>query len=199
MKKILLGMVLFSSLGLVACGNNSDNSSKASETKESTLVKTETKESSKQEDSGDFVGKTEKSTFDGTTLKTNPFAIKITKHQVIQPGETGNEYSDKPVIAIWYDTTVNPDYDGETAIDPGLAWIAVFTAVQDNDPNAVNTLNVASLPDMQYIDSQNQEIKPGGTVSNAIAYTLDGTTTPVTLIAKNSMGKEIDKTTINLN
>ena len=35
------------------------------------------------------------------------------------------------------------------------------------------------------LDSQTQTIKEGGTVSNAIAYELDDTTTPVTLVASN--------------
>ena len=66
----------------------------------------------------------------------------------------------------------------------------MFEAVQDNDPNVVNTLNVGMLPDDQYLDSQLQSIKVGGTVSNAIAYELDDETTPVTLTAKDILGSE---------
>ena len=68
------------------------------------------------------------------------------------------------------------------------AWITVFEAVQDNDPNAVNALNVAGLPDEQFLDSQMQNIKPGGTVANAVAYELDDDTTPVELTARDVMG-----------
>ena len=120
-------------------------------------------------------------------LTTDGYTITITDYKVIQPGETGNEYGEKPVIAFWYDTTNVSDTDG---LNPMTAWIMAFEAVQDNDPNAVNTLNVASLPDQQFLDSQMQDIKVGGTVSNAVAYELDDTTTPVTLTAKDIMGTE---------
>lgn len=123
---------------------------------------------------------------DGVLTMDN-YTITITDCKVIQPGETGNEYGEKPVIAFWYDTTNVSDTDG---LNPMTAWIMAFEAVQDNDPNAVNTLNVASLPDQQFLDSQMQDIKVGGTVSNAVAYELDDTTTPVTLTAKDIMGTE---------
>lgn len=126
-------------------------------------------------------------TFADGVLTTDGYTITITDYRVLQPGETGNEYGEKPVIAFWYDTTNVSDTDG---LNPMTAWIMAFEAVQDNDPNAVNTLNVASLPDQQFLDSQMQDIKVGGTVSNAVAYELDDTTTPVTLTAKDIMGTE---------
>ena len=58
-----------------------------------------------------------------------------------------------------------------------------------NDKNKVNKLNVASLPDDKFRDSQLAEIKPGGTVSNAVSYELTDDTTPVNLIAE-SFGTE---------
>ena len=119
------------------------------------------------------------------TLTTGDYTITITDYKVIQPGETGNEYSEKPVIAFWYDTTNTGD---EADVDPMTAWITVFEAVQDNHPNAVNALNVAGLPDEQFLDSQMQNIKPGGTVANAVAYELDDGTTPVELTARDVMG-----------
>lgn len=125
--------------------------------------------------------------FADNVLTMDDYTITITDYKVIQPGETGNEYGEKPVIAFWYDTTNVSDTDG---LNPMTAWIMTFEAVQDNDPNAVNTLNVASLPDQQFLDSQMQDIKVGGTVSNAVAYELDDTTTPVTLTAKDIMGTE---------
>ena len=123
--------------------------------------------------------------FENGTLTTGDYTITITDYKVIQPGETGNEYGEKPVIAFWYDTTNTGD---EADIDPMTAWIMVFQAVQDNDPNAVNTLNVAGLPDEQFLDSQMQNIKPGGTVANAVAYELDDDTTPVELTAQDVTG-----------
>lgn len=120
-------------------------------------------------------------------LTTDGYTITITDYKVIQPGETGNEYGDVPVIAFWYDTT-NTGSDSD--INASSAWIMVFDAIQDNDPNVVNTLNMGLLPDSQFLDSQTQTIKEGGTVSNAIAYELDDTTTPVTLVASDMMDGE---------
>ncbi|WP_313627545.1 DUF5067 domain-containing protein [Enterococcus italicus] len=200
MKKIWgFGLVLVSSITLAACSTANEKSagsaSKEIASESSTSVSVE---SSSEKTTGDFVKTAAESTFDGTTLKGNSYAIKITKHAMIQPGETGNEYGEKSVIAIWYDTLVNPEYDNSTPINPMNAWILNFKAIQDNDPNAVNELNVASLPDEQFLDSQTQDIKPGGTVSNAVAYELDDTTTPVTLVAEDILGTEYGKTEISL-
>ena len=73
-----------------------------------------------------------------------------------------------------------------------MAWLAVFTAVQDNDKNMVNELQVAGHPDDSLIDTQDAKIKKGGTVKNAIAYELSDETTPVTLKATQGMdGKDL--------
>lgn len=108
--------------------------------------------------------------------------IEITDYKVIPVGENGNEYGEKPVIAFWYEVTNTSD--GSIDIDPIDAWLAVFpAAIQDNDPDAVNELEIASLPDERFIDSQTEKIKVGGTVENAWAYYLDDGTTPVKLTA----------------
>lgn len=125
--------------------------------------------------------------FSDGVLTTEGYTITITDYKVIQPGETGNEYGDVPVIAFWYDTT---NTGSESDINASSAWIMAFDAIQDNDPNVVNTLNMGLLPDSQFLDSQTQTIKEGGTVSNAIAYELDDTTTPVTLVASDIMDGE---------
>lgn len=126
-------------------------------------------------------------TFADGVLTTDGYTITITDYRVLQPGETGNEYGDVPVIAFWYDTT-NTGADSD--LNASSAWIMVFDAIQDNDPNVVNTLNMGMLPDSQFLDSQTQTIKEGGTVSNAIAYELDDATTPVTLVASDIMEGE---------
>lgn len=126
-------------------------------------------------------------TFADNVLTMDDYTITITDYKVIQPGEAGNEYGEKPVIAFWYDTT-NVSYEND--LNPTTAWVMSFEVVQDNDPNAVNTLNMGMLPDDQFLDSQLQSIKVGGTVSNAVAYELDDTTTPVTLTAQNILGEQ---------
>lgn len=197
MKKAVLSTLLLTTLILGACDNSGDNADatdKSSKSSSSSVVKVESsvKESSESETTGDFVSSADKATFDGTTLKGNTYTIKITDHKVIQPGEKGNEYGQKPVIAFWYDTLVAADYDNSMPIDPTSAWITNFEAVQDNDPNAVTPLNIATLPDDQYLNTQTSTIKPGGTVSNAVAYELTDDSTPVTLTAK-SFVKEFGK------
>ncbi|MFT4156541.1 MAG: DUF5067 domain-containing protein [Microbacterium sp.] len=134
------------------------------------------------------------SSFVDNVLTTPEFTIKITSYRVIPVGQAGNEYGSKPVIAFWYDVTNLTDAD----IDP-MQWLFVFTAVQDNDPNAVNELQVGGLPDVAFLDTQTQTIKKGGTVSNAVAYDLDDETTPVELIASDDFGMtEIGRITFNL-
>lgn len=190
MKKVILGL-LFTSLFLGACGNkpNSDSSSSSSTQQEITEKSSETQAtSSKVETTSDFVATASEATFDGTMLKGNSYSIKITDYKVIQPGEAGNDYGEKPVIAFWFDTLVNPDYDNSAPISPNTAWILNFKAIQDNDPNKVNKLTIASLPDDKYLQDQSAEIKPGGSISSAVAYELTDTETPVTLTAESMTG-----------
>ncbi|WP_430596750.1 DUF5067 domain-containing protein [Enterococcus sp. DIV0175] len=190
MRKVILGL-LFTSLFLGACGNkpNSESSASSSTQQEITEKSSETKAtSSKVETTSDFVATASEATFDGTMLKGNSYSIKITDYKVIQPGEAGNDYGEKPVIAFWFDTLVNPDYDNSAPISPNTAWILNFKAIQDNDPNKVNKLTIASLPDDKYLQDQSAEIKPGGSISSAVAYELTDTETPVTLTAESMMG-----------
>lgn len=121
--------------------------------------------------------------FKDGVLITSKIKIEITSHRVIPIGQPGNEYGEKPVIAFVYNTT---NLTNES-LDPSLAWIGTFEAYQDNDPNAVNELNVGSTPGDQYLDSQSEAIKEGGTVENAVAYELDDETTPVKLTAKETL------------
>ncbi len=68
--------------------------------------------------------------FKDNEVKIEDLKINITETKVIPVGEKGNEYGDKPVFAIWFNTTNLSDKD----IDPGSAWFAVFTVIQDNNP-----------------------------------------------------------------
>ncbi|MDA7026721.1 DUF5067 domain-containing protein [Bacillus sp. CLL-7-23] len=122
--------------------------------------------------------------FKENEAKLNDLKLKITKTKVIPAGKTGNEHGEKPIFAIWYKATNLSEKD----IDPITAWMAVFEAVQDNNPNSVNKLEVAGLPDDRFLDSQLETIKQNGTVENAVAYELDDLKTPVTLIATQGVG-----------
>ena len=134
------------------------------------------------------------SSFEDMTLTTPETIIKITDVKTIAAGELGNEYSDVPVIAFWYEVTNLTDRD----VSP-MEWLYVFTAFQDNNPNAVNELTVGSLPDAAFLDTQMEKIKQGGTVANAVAYELTDTTTPVKLVASDDFGmSEIGAMTFEL-
>lgn len=134
--------------------------------------------------------------FVDNVLTLPEYTIKITDVKKIGVGEPGNEYGEKPVIAFWYEVTNT----SEDLIDPTTSWIGTFTAFQDNDPDTVNELNVGMLPDQQFVDTQIQDIKQGGTVANAVAYELDDETTPVELAASNDLGmSEIGRATFTLN
>lgn len=83
-------------------------------------------------------------------------------------------------------------------MDPSTAWILNFTAIQDNDANSVNELEVGMLPEDRFLDSQLEKIKVGGTVENAVSYKLDDDTTPVQLIASDGFREEIGKRTFDI-
>jgi hypothetical protein len=123
--------------------------------------------------------------FKDGVLTTAAMKIVITDHKIIPVGAAGNEYGSKPVIAFWYSTTNLTD----KKLDPTTSWAFAFEAIQDNNPNAVNGLDVASLPDEQFLNTQLEDIKNGGTVQNAVAYQLDDATTPVDLVASTNLGQ----------
>lgn len=132
----------------------------------------------------------------GNEIKADNLTFKITSWKIIQPGETGNLYGQKPVIAFWYDTTNNSDKE----ISPMNAGVMNFAAYQDNNSNQENKLQVGSLPDAQFTETQMDNIKKGGTASDAISFELDDTTTPVIFEIKNIISnKIIAKETININ
>jgi len=132
--------------------------------------------------------------FKDGVLTTEDVRIEITRHKVIPVGKKGNEYGNKPVIAFWYKTT---NVSGKK-VDP-MQFLFGITAYQDNDPNAENKLNVGSLPDERFLDSQMETIKKGGTVENAVSYELDDLKTPVDLVASEDLGMtDIGKVTYQL-
>ena len=182
MKKLfLLLMIVVAMFSLVACGESETDKPKDA-------VNQTPKESEQNKDNTDVY-------FKDDEAKIEDLKIEITQTKVIPVGEVGNEYGEKPVFAIWYEATNLTDKD----ISPTLAWLAVFTAIQDNDPNAINTLEVGGLPDERHLDSQLQTIKKDGTVENSIAYELDDLETPVILVATQGMGgEEIGRTEYNI-
>ena len=198
-KSIILGALLLSTLLLVGCSGDKEVKKETVKSSAEKVVKKSEEKKEPAKTQGDFVSKASDSNFDGTMLRGNSYSVRITSHKVINPGEEGNEYGNKPVIAFWYDTLVSQDYKNDRPIDPMSSWIMNFKAVQDNDPNAINELQIASLPDKNFLQSQMSQIKPGGTVANAVAYYLTDTTTPVKLTAEDMMGTEYGSFEYKLN
>ena len=198
-KSIILGALLLPTLLLVGCSGDKEVKKETVKSSAEKVVKKSEEKKEPAKTQGDFVSMASDSNFDGTMLRGNSYSVRITSHKVINPGEEGNEYGDKPVIAFWYDTLVSPDYKNDRPIDPMSSWIMNFKAVQDNDPNAINELQIASLPDKNFLQSQMSQIKPGGTVANAVAYYLTDTTTPVKLTAEDMMGTEYGSFEYKLN
>ena len=157
-------------------------SSKVEEKTNNLTVNEQNKESTKSS-TGEF----EYSFKDGKVVLRD-VEIKITKYKIIQVGEEGNKYGEKPVIAFWYDVTNKSNKE----IDTGVAWIAAFEVIQDNDKNKVNTLKMGAHPDEKIMEDQFKIIKQGGTVTGAVAYELTDSVTPVKLVARKGLtGDEI--------
>jgi len=196
LSKVALGIcgfwVVIGIVGMIINGNKDVDDSKNQITTE--LVSQETTESKSEDenidDNSQESNNEEESDvkFENDTIVTDDYTIEILEYKVIQPGEDGNKYGKNPVIAFWYNTTNTSGKD----INPNTAWIYIMKAVQDNDPNMVNELNVGMLPDDAFTDSQMATIKKDGTVENAVSYELTDTETPVVLTATNGMlGEEI--------
>lgn len=175
MKKLLvLLLALLLCFVFISCGSDTGSSDNDGSTDATSDVEESTSEET--EDNSDLL-------FHDNIYEDDDIKIEILKYEVIQPGDTTySEYNfeDKPVIAFWYNTTNKSGED----VDPSSAWILKFTAIQDNDPNMVNELEVSSLPDDTYLDTQMASIKEGGTLESCVGYVLDDEETPVVLQVK---------------
>ncbi|GAA1473044.1 DUF5067 domain-containing protein [Corynebacterium felinum] len=121
-------------------------------------------------------------TFAEGTLHMGDFSITIVDSRTLAPGEPGNELGTTPVHAFWYDVTNHSDKIVTTS-----EFFSYFKAVQDNDPNLLNSLIAVFSPDPALEALELEEIKNGGTVRGAIAYELSDDITPVTLIARDPL------------
>lgn len=131
--------------------------------------------------------------FQDGTLTSPHLTITITDTQLIQPGEAGNEYGDKAVLAIWYETT---NVSGQQ-VDPLSAWFTHFRAIQDQGDNP-SELTLGMVPEKALEKTQSAVIKDGATVSSAVSYTLLDTETPVELVASDAVLNQVGSTVIQL-
>lgn len=162
-KKFMIITCILTCILLVACNANSKE------------ISTESHSAEVSKKNSEF-----KPYFKKNIAEMSDIKVEITNVKVIKVGEPGNEYGNKPVIAFWYIATNKTGKE----INSMDAWLSFFTAVQDNDPNRINELQIAAHPDATLMPMQSDIIKKGGSVKGACAYTLDDDTTPVTLIAK---------------
>lgn len=196
MKKLLIALMSITLLfALAACGDGekkkeeglvagSDKTNhKDKETpKKDEGKKEESDKKTKENDSNIF--------FDGKVAQTEKVKIEIKETKVIPSGETGNEFGEKPVFAIWYEVTNLSDEE----TDSTKAWINVFEVIQDNPDNLVNTLNTGQIPDEAHSSTVLSKIKKGETIDSSVSFELDESDIPVTIIAVNGMlGEEIDR------
>jgi len=175
------GLLLFTIIGAAVSGTGSDDS-------QPTVSHDATQPAQSEEPAAEKPAAEEGPTFEHEVLTTSDIRIQVLRHKVIKAGQKGNEYGEKPVIAFWYTTT---NLSGDD-VDP-THFIYHFRAYQDNNPDAVNELDVGPLPDDRFLDSQTETIKKGGTVENAMAYELDDLVTPVELVATESLDDVIGK------
>ena len=166
---------------LVAGADKADNKDKETPKKDE-VKKEESGKKPKENDSNIF--------FDGKVAQTEKVKIEIKETKVIPSGETGNEFGEKPVFAIWYEVTNLSDEE----TDSTKAWINVFEVIQDNPNNLVNTLNTGQIPDDAHSSTVLSKIKKGETIDSSVSFELDESDIPVTIIAVNGMlGEEIDR------
>jgi hypothetical protein len=180
------GLVLFAIIAVAVSQTSSDDS-------QPTVSNNTTQAPQSEEPAAKKPASEEGPTFENGVLTTPDLKIQITRYKVIKAGQKGNEYGEKPVIAFWYKTT---NLSGDD-INP-TEFISRINAIQDNDPNAVNELDVGSLPDDRFLDSQFETIKKGGTVEDASAFELDDLVTPVELVATEGLDKVIGRATYTL-
>ena len=96
-------------------------------------------------------------------------------------------YEENPEIVFYYDVT---NLSGNKDVTAATAWMAMFTVIQDNDPNVVNTLESGWYSDPDITVDGFATMKKDGTVSYYASYELDDLTTPVTLEATRGIGGE---------
>lgn len=192
MKKKIIALLLACTMvtSLYACGSpNSSDNSKSDKT-------TETTEDNKTENVSVPDTDTSDVYFKDDVLKIDMATIKITGFEVAPPNADYGE--EKSTLIITYDFT----NDSDELVQPGVAWIACFSATQETD-TTVDSLNVAVMPGDEKYDQMNEvsytDVKPGATVQAVISYEINDTTKPITLKATQGVGgKELGEKVFNL-
>ena len=127
--------------------------------------------------------------FKDGTLLLDDIKITITDYKVV-PANTGDNYREDPIIVFFYDITNLEPEDSDTTVYVGDFW-EYFDAVQDNDSDTINELDLATYSEDGY--DEMLKVKKGGTAHGMQGYVLTDTTTPVTLVSKDlfSFGEQV--------
>ncbi|WP_166867556.1 DUF5067 domain-containing protein [Salinibacterium sp. ZJ70] len=122
------------------------------------------------------------------TLTSSKLSIRITDSAVIPQGESGNEYGEAPVLAVWFETT---NTSGEE-IDPLTAWLTHARAYQTvSDLPAELSLGMA--PDSELSMAMTTPIPADATVIGAVAYLLADDEAPVELVLSDTFLTEVGR------
>jgi hypothetical protein len=187
-------ILLISLLALSGCTSGMSNEESSPPTDQVETGQSEATDSENEGVEAEEISEPEGDSFVDGVLTTDELIISITGTRIISPGEEGNLYRDVPVLAVYYDITNLGTSDGN--VSPLSSFIFNFNAFQDNDPNRTNKLGMGGVPGDEFLDQQLEDIKPGGTLSHAVAYELDDLETPVELVA--GFLTEIGRITIDL-
>lgn len=198
LKRILCGAMAFTmAASLTACGGKEESSTTSAASDEA-VIKTEVSQPVEKAEEPEVEKKPEKEVkeeskskyyFEDGVLQSEDVRIEITDYEVITMDEVTDEYSwqENPEIVFYYDVT---NLSGNKDVTAATAWMAMFTVIQDNDPNVVNTLESGWYSDPDITVDGFATMKKDGTVSYYASYELDDLTTPVTLEATRGIGGE---------
>lgn len=189
MKKKFAALMLagLMSISVAACGGSDQEASNNNQTNEEATEKPESNKTEKVE--VPEVTETSDVYFKDDVLKIDMATIKITGSEVAPPNTDFGE--EKPTLIITYEFT----NDSDELMQPGVTWIACFTATQETDVS-VDNLNVAIAPQDEKYTEMNEmsykDIKPGATVEAVISYDINDPEQPITLTATQGIaGKEL--------
>lgn len=172
--KILGATLLSTSLLLAACGDTSTEKEKKEET--ATVEKATTK---KEEP------KTETTGFKNDTVSIDMADIKILGAEVVKKGT--DQMLQKDSVVITYEIKGKTDED----ITPSDVWFACMEVYQDAE-GSEKKLDVGMMPlDEKYTalqDTQDDNVKKGGTVKSGMIYELADTNNDIIIKASKGIG-----------
>lgn len=184
-----------SKISLIICGFNillligimgmrKDTNTNKKEITTETVIETTTEEDASINEALEKTNDKIEPNFENNIIVTDDCTIEITNYKVIQPGENGNAYGDKPIIEFTFNVT-NTSGNSMTANE---CWAWSVNAYQDNNDNYENELDLAiTLDNDENDEARHEQIKEGGTVESNYQYTLTDLETPVELRAKNGL------------